>query len=141
MAKRATAKSDEVTSVGGPAPSVSQTDAGTTLTYGALPKRATLVERLALPVIRDLRAITYVSEAVDHAVSDRKGALVVGVKGAGKTMALETVLEDFEAAEDERIALDAGSPRRQLVRMTAIRTYRGVDFIKWLFRALAGAPL
>lgn len=115
--------------------------AGVTLRFGGLPSRATLAETLALPVLPDLPALVYAKDALDQAVTERKGVALIGQKGAGKTMAVDAAVAEFDHVEDQRIARDRSQPRRTLLRLMSPRSTKRVQVIEAVHRALTGGPL
>jgi hypothetical protein len=85
------------------------------------------VEELALPIIDALGAVGACRRAIDLAAASRRGVLVVGSKGCGKTIGLARAREFFSDLERERRALDSSYAirRTELFSLISPTDYRG----------------
>lgn len=88
-------------------------------------KAAALTEDLALPITGETEAIRWMTDVLHQAIAERKGIAVIGPRGAGKTVALASAIEEVrkieQAAADEeqraeRRLLEVQSPRAEVRR-------------------------
>lgn len=96
-------------------------------------------EDLALPLIPELSAIARVRDALDHVATVRRGVVVAGPKGVGKTMAVRRAVQEFMDRERKKKALsESYQPRRVLMlRGIRARTYR--DALIAILHEIVGA--
>lgn len=106
---------------------------------GHLHPATTLLDRLTFPVIAELQAVGYMTEALGLAASHRAGVVVVGPKGAGKSLGLERAVADFEDAEARRHALDETYARRGVRLVQPLRVDDRTGFVRALYAEEMGA--
>src|SRR5690606_19035280 len=84
-----------------------------------------LAANLALPIIPETDAILWMTDVLDQAIAERKGIVVVGAKGSGKTVALASAIEEVRKLEQatadeeqrpEQRILEVQSPRAETRR-------------------------
>lgn len=112
-----------------------------TLTLGALDPAARLLEGVALPYLPSLPAVAYVRDALQQALAERKGVVLVGGMGSGKTMAVHRVLEAHEAAEAQKQALDAGYRPQRALRVDGVRSRDPLALYAIVWRRATGMEL
>lgn len=93
---------------------------------------------LSLPFIPGLDSLALMSDALDQAANERKGVIVVGPKGVGKTIALRYALDRRLEAEWAKRDLDASYYPRQVVLLRSIRARRYRDVLGALYNELMG---
>ena len=89
------------------------------ITIGGLDPATLAAETLALPVLPGMTALPIIRDALDHAVTQRKGAVVIGAKGMGKTMARGLAVDEHHEAEADREDADGSYEPRRLVSVLA----------------------
>lgn len=97
-------------------------------------------EELALPPHPEFGPLARMRDAFDQGLVLRRGIVVVGPKGAGKTIAVRISLEQFGVAERKRNERDGRYIPRRVLHMRAIRgkTYRD-GLVVLLGRVTGGA--
>lgn len=108
---------------------------------GGLPPSTALLDNLQLPVIQDLEAIAWAMDALVHAAADRKGVALISEKGAGKTMALRSVINDFDDAERLKETLDARYARRRTVLVHSPRSKDRSEILGVIWKAALGLEM
>lgn len=111
------------------------------ISIGALDSTTFFAEELKLPVLAEIEAITWISDALDQAATERKGVAVVGQKGAGKTVALKRAIDDFDAAERLAQRTDARHERRRVVLIHSPRSKTRRDILAVIWKAVLGMEL
>jgi type II secretory pathway predicted ATPase ExeA len=91
------------------------------LRLGDLDPSQHAVEELELPVLTDTKSVAECKKAVDSAAAWRSGVVVMGPKGAGKTVGLEQAEIWFCDLERKKQALDAAYRPRRVLRVTTLR--------------------
>lgn len=108
------------------------------VTIGGLEKGAFFAAQLELPILSTVEAVDWIVDALDHAATERKGVAVVGAKGAGKTVALQHAIEDFEEAERLAAAEDASYERRRLVKVLSPQSRSRYEILATIWEAALG---
>jgi hypothetical protein len=83
-----------------------------------------------LPVIAEYDTVTLIGRALRQTVRRRRGFAVVGEKGAGKTIALQTALDQFDERERRREALAGEYRRWRVLPLYTVRATSAWDFLK-----------
>jgi len=110
-----------------------------TLTIGGIDDAATrLLEDLTLPLLDDIEAVSWMADALMHAIKERRGVICVGSKGSGKTVALDLAIARFLASEREIKRASAKYRRRRIVHLRTVRGEKPRDVLTAIFRAATG---
>ena len=112
-----------------------------TLTLGGLHQSTHLANQAMLPILPDTHAQTMIMDALDKAVSQRKGFAVVGPKGAGKSFALERATEEFDDSERAMEDMDATHERRRIRTIWSPRAERRVEILEVIWREVLGEDM
>lgn len=110
----------------------------TTIQIGGIDPNDPFRTPLTMPILRDFDALSLMSDALDQAVHERKGVVIVGPKGVGKTVALRQAIDRRMEAEWARKDLDAGYLPRQVVLLRSIRARRYRDVLGALYNEVLG---
>lgn len=110
------------------------------ITVGGLSEGAFWAEKMTLPVLDEVSAMVWISDALDQALTERKGVAVIGSKGTGKSVALRRVIDDFHEIEGEAEAADANRPRRGLTLLNGPRAEKRRDVLEVIWKAVVGMP-
>jgi len=105
---------------------------------GAVAGALELTERIRLPILEDLGVVAWVSDVLDFVVAHRKGGLVIGEKGSGKTFAARRALRSFAEAEKMYEAAGDEYRHREVLFVPQIRGPKARDAICALYKAAAG---
>lgn len=108
---------------------------------GGIRESTHLVEELELPILEDIDALAWISDAIDQAAAERKGIAVVGRKGAGKTIAANQAIEAFEDSEREIEQEDDRYERRRAILVQSPRSRKREDVIGAVWKAAAGVGM
>lgn len=111
------------------------------LTVGTHAPASFLMESLTLPVLDDLEAVPFVYDCLVHAVVKRKGVVVAGVKGTGKSMAVAEAVDKFNDEERETQRQDASYIRRELLVVENLRVETARDVYRELYVAADGREM
>lgn len=111
------------------------------ITLGGLASTQHMAENLALPFMDDLPIVGLIHDALDQAATERKGVLVVGEKGVGKTETLSYAREAFAEAERQKAAADASYRRRHVVYLQTVRGQSYRELFKAIHKVALGAEL
>jgi type II secretory pathway predicted ATPase ExeA len=98
-------------------------------------------ESLRLPALPELSVTARVRDAFDTAAATRRGVVIIGPKGAGKTAAVTQILREFTDLEHSKWLSDRKYVRQRVLRVRGLRakTYR--EGIIALFKALTGSAV
>jgi type II secretory pathway predicted ATPase ExeA len=108
---------------------------------GGLSSDAYMEYDVALPVQEDTQSMKWISDTLDQAVAERRGVVVYGPKGTGKSVALERVVDEFENGERAAEQQDARRSRRTVVVVEATASTTEVDVISRIHKAFTGNRL
>lgn len=75
-------------------------------------KRAPSASEFTIPILDATDAVQWMSDALDQALTERKGVAVVGYKGTGKSIALADAIAGFEAQEPANAEKEQRAERR-----------------------------
>lgn len=95
-------------------------------------------ENLDLPVLTQLAIRARIADALDHVAVTRKGAVVIGPKGTGKSYALEQAVADFQRLEARKAHENDGYARRSVLPLPALAARRYFDALLFLCRRVIG---
>jgi hypothetical protein len=107
------------------------------MNLGGLDPAQHVAEDLALPILPSLGAVTLCKLALDTAATLRRGVMVVGPKGVGKTVGLHLAYEWFAALEREKRQLDNAHRPRRVLRVHGLRNTSYRDTALLLARKLS----
>lgn len=111
------------------------------IAVGGLDPETRFLEELRLPYDTRLPAVQYFRDALQKAIAERKGEILIGEKGTGRTMARQYVIKEFEAGEKEKHAADAAY-RLKLVRaIECPRSRDELDVLDQIWKAVNGMPM
>jgi hypothetical protein len=96
---------------------------------------------LRLPTLPTVGGIARVKDALDTAITLRKGVPVIGDKGSGKSYALRRALRAFRRAEARRLERDYKYKLRRVVAVRTIRSKSYRDAVAVITKAVTGAQL
>lgn len=113
----------------------------TQVTVGGISDGTHLVEELELPLLEDYEPMVWIEEAVDLAASNRKGTVVVGPKGVGKSVGVRQAVEAFDSAERAKQDQDATYERRRILSLHAPRDDQYRDVIGRIWKEAAGMKM
>jgi type II secretory pathway predicted ATPase ExeA len=97
-------------------------------------------ETVVFPLIRELRGLSIVSDALDRAAVHRRGVPVIGPAGSGKSYSLRHARTRFAALERARQRADRAYRCRRVLDIGLLRTRRYDDLLVHMITALLGAP-
>jgi len=106
---------------------------------GAVAGALELTERIRLPILEDLGVIAWVTDVLDFVVAHRKGGLIIGEKGSGKTFAARRALRSFAEAEQMYEKHGDEYRHREVLFVPQIRGSKPRDVICALYKAATGA--
>jgi|GEM_PF-5157205 len=95
---------------------------------------AHLAETLALPLVEPLSLDGRMTDLLDHVAATRRGAVLVGPKGCGKSLALGRAVALFERQEALHERRNDGYARRLLLRLPSLTARRYTDALEVLCR-------
>jgi hypothetical protein len=99
------------------------------LNLGGSDPHQNAAEELVLPLLEEVEAYSLIHEAIDQALAERKGVLLVGDKGVGKTVAFREGLDALFNAERQKEDLDASYRPRYVVRHATVRNQSARDVL------------
>lgn len=109
-----------------------------TRTYGGLAENQHLAEELEFPIVDSLDGIPKGRQAIDTAATQRRGILLIGPQGSGKSEGMRQGLDWFTDFEKQKYEKDNSYRRRKILRIRGPRdaSYRdtGVFMAKKLSR-------
>lgn len=108
------------------------------VSIGGVRESTHLVEELELPILDDIDALAWITDAIDRAHAERKGIAVVGRKGAGKTIAANQGIEQFNESEREIEERDDSYERRRAVLIQSPRSEKREDVLDAIWKAATG---
>lgn len=111
------------------------------LSLGGLDEATHLIEGLRLPIIENLEVRRWMDDALLQATAERKGVVVVGKKGTGKTIAVQKAVHAFEDAERTKEEEDAKYRRQRVVVVQSPRAKGRTDVIGVLWKAVTGTDM
>lgn len=111
------------------------------LIIGGLHQSTHLATQAMLPILPDTHAQTMIMDALDKAVSQRKGFAVVGPKGAGKSFAVDRAMEEFEDSERAMEDLHATYERRRVRMIWSPRAEKRMDVLEVIWREVLGEDM
>lgn len=94
---------------------------GITYTFGGLDPSGSFSENLRLPILRDLGAITLARQAFDTVAATRKGIVLQGIKGSGKSLAIREAASWFSQTEKKKRKADNAYRIRTVAVLETIR--------------------
>lgn len=98
-----------------------------------------VAEDLVLPMLEDVLTVAWIRDGLDEAVTHRKGVAVIGPKGAGKSMALDRAVDDFNEAESAAATETSGEHvERSVVVIQSPQSGRRTEIIGAIWRRLFG---
>lgn len=111
------------------------------IAVGGLDPSAHFLEDLRLPFDAQLPAVTYFRDALQKAIAERKGEILIGEKGTGRTMARQVVLKEFQEGEAAKHRADAAYRLKLICTIECQRSRDPLDVLDQIWVSVSGTPM
>jgi len=95
---------------------------------------------LDLPILPDVGAEARLRWLLGYVTANRNGAVAIGPKGAGKSLGLQLVLDEWNAVEQRKHQLDSAYTPRYVVPVGLLQGRTEREVLTDLLAAVLGAP-